>query len=69
MNAPNRLVGNREIERVINTLRKLGVQIGTVDIRTDGVTVHPPVESLQTGNAYDRWKAQDKNRDETAHRH
>jgi hypothetical protein len=68
MTARQRLPSDREIKRVINTLRDLGVQIGAVDIRADGVTVHPPTES-GGGSAYDRWKAKDKNRDEAPHCH
>lgn len=68
MTAKQRLPSDREIKRVINTLRELGVVIGAVDIRTDGVTVHPPVES-GGATAYDRWKAKDKGCDQTPHRH
>lgn len=67
MTARQRLVPNSEIERVLKTLIKLGVQIGSVDIRSDGVTVHPPAES-QGGNEYDRWKAKDQNRDRPPYR-
>lgn len=68
MTARQRLPSDREIRRVITTLRELGVAIGAVDIRADGVTVHPPVES-GGASAYDRWKAKDADRDQTAHRH
>ena len=68
MTAKMRLPSDREIKRVINTLRDLGVQIGAVDIRSDGVTVHPPVES-GGASAYDRWKAKDAGRDQSPHRH
>lgn len=66
MTARNRLPSDREIERVVNTLRRLGVEIGAVDIREDGVTVYPPAQT--PGTAYDRWKAKDANRDQASHR-
>lgn len=61
MNAPARLklVGNREIKRVIAAVRDAGLPIGAIDIRTDGVTIHPPAESA-TGNALDDWLRQDQ---------
>lgn len=67
--APRRkgdLVRTEEIERVIDVLRAAGVPIGAVDIRRDGVTVHPPESN--PGNAFDTFMAQDKNRDRSAHR-
>ena len=67
MTARQRLVPTSEIDRVLKTLLKLGVPIGAVDIRCDGVTVHPPVES-RVENEYDRWKAKDQSRDRPAHR-
>lgn len=56
MSARRRLVPTAEVEKHIETLRRLGIQIGAVDIRADGVTVYPA--NHQPGNAYDRWKAQ-----------
>lgn len=60
------LVRTEEIERVLRVLRSQGVPIGAVDIRRDGLTVHPP--EAKPGNDFDRWMAQDKNRDRSAHR-
>jgi hypothetical protein len=58
------LVPDAEIARVIATLRACGVEIGAVDIRTDGVTVHPPhAPAPATLSAFDTWKAQDAHRD------
>ena len=56
MTAKRRLVPTAEVEQHIELLRRLGVQIGAVDIRADGVTVYPPANT--PGNDYDRWKAQ-----------
>lgn len=58
MTARRRLVPTAEVEQHITALRKLGVAIGAVDIRADGVTVYPPQQ--QPGNDYDRWKAQER---------
>lgn len=43
--AKRRLVPIAEVQQHIECLRKLGVQIGAVDIRADGVTVYPPANS------------------------
>lgn len=67
MTAKRRLVPTAEVEQHIQLLRRLNVPIGAIDIRGDGVTIHPPAES-QTGNAYDRWKAKDARRDQAASR-
>ena len=68
MTAKQRLPSDREITRVLNTLRRAGVKIGAVDIRVDGVTVHPPVES-GGASAYDRWKTKDQGGDQSPHRY
>lgn len=60
------LVRTEEIERVLSVLRAQGVAIGAVDIRRDGLTVHPA--DSKPGNDFDRWMAQDKNRDRSARR-
>jgi hypothetical protein len=62
-----RLISNSELDRVLAKLREHGVQIGAVDIRTDGVTVYAPTD-LVPGNDYDRWKAQNENHGGPAHR-
>lgn len=65
MTAKRRLVPIAEVEQHIEMLRRLGVQIGAVDIREDGVTVYPPANN--PGTAYDRWQAKkDANRDRPA---
>lgn len=66
MTARRRLVPLAEVEQHIELLRRLGVQIGAVDIRADGVTVYPPNQS--PGNDFDRWLSQDSHRDQAAHR-
>lgn len=70
MTARQRLIPDREIKRVLSLLKEQGVDVGacTIDIRVDGVTVSPPVES-QGASAYDRWKAKDAGRDQAPHRH
>lgn len=60
------LVRTEEIERVIDVLRGKGVPIGAVDIRRDGLTVHPP--ESKPGNAFDNWMAQDTGGNRRAHR-
>lgn len=67
MTAKRRLVPIGEVEMHIENLRRLGVEIGAVDIRADGVTVYPPANA--PGTAYDRWKAKkDTDSDRAAHR-
>lgn len=67
MTAKRRLVPLAEVEQHIEMLRRLGVQIGAVDIRADGVTVYPPANT--PGTAYDRWQAKkDANRDRSTSR-
>lgn len=61
MTAKRRLVPIAEVEQHIECLRKMGIQIGAVDIRADGVTVYPP--QLTPGNDFDRWLSQDAGRD------
>ena len=64
MTARRRLVPIAEVEAHIECLRRLGVQIGAVDIRADGVTVYPPANSNAPGAAYDRYRAKkDADRD------
>lgn len=58
MTARRRLVPTAEVEQHIALLRKMGIAIGAVDIRADGVTIFPPQQ--QPGNDYDRWKAQER---------
>lgn len=60
MTARRRLVPIAEVEQHIECLRKLGIQIGAVDIRADGVTVYPPANI--PGTAYDQWKAKEAHR-------
>jgi hypothetical protein len=60
------LVRSEEIRRVVEELRALGISIGAVDVRRDGVTVYPAAP--QPGNAFDQWQEQDQNRDRPARR-
>lgn len=66
MTAKRRLVPTEEVQQHIELLKRLGVQIGAVDIRADGVTVYPPNQA--PGNDFDRWLSQDANRDQAPRR-
>lgn len=66
MSAKRRLVPPSEVEQHIQLLRRLGVPIGAIDIRADGVTVSPPQQSV--GNAFDQWQATDQGGDRIARR-
>ena len=66
MTAKRRLVPTAEVEQHIELLRRLGVQIGAIDIRADGVTVYPPAPT--PGNDFDSWQAQDSRRDQASRR-
>lgn len=65
MTAKRRLVPTSEVQEHIELLKRLGVQIGAIDIRADGVTVYPPANT--PGTAYDRYRAKkDADRDRAA---
>lgn len=55
-----KLLSSAEIKRVIKAAKDAGVEIGTVDIRADGIAIYPPTESA-VGNAYDAWKKRQGN--------
>jgi len=63
--ARRRLLPESEIRSAIELLRELGIEPGAVDIRTDGITVHPKGGS--NGSAFDAWKA-NKNSERPARR-
>jgi hypothetical protein len=71
MTARQRLVSDREIDRVFAKLREHGIDVTKrgVDILADGVRVYPPATESTGTSAYDRWKAQDARRDQDPHRH
>lgn len=48
-----------EIKRVLAAARKAGVEIGSVDIRFDGVTIHPPTQSQSGMSAYEKWASRE----------
>ena len=48
-----------EIKRLIKAARDAGIQVGSIDIRPDGVTIYP-AEKVQGQSAYDIWKAQNQ---------
>lgn len=66
MTAKRRLVPLTELKELFDFLRQEGFDPAAccVDIRADGVAVSPPATT--PGNAYDAWKAKDKNRDRPA---
>lgn len=66
MTARRRLIPLSEIRETLDLLAAYGINVATciVDIREDGVAVSPPATT--PGNAYDAWKAKDKNRDRPA---
>ncbi|MGF7152476.1 hypothetical protein [Novosphingobium gossypii] len=66
MTTRRRLVPESEVRRMLDLFRDYGLPIGSVDIRGDGVTIHPPAST--PGNAYDAWKAKDKNSERPARR-
>ena len=45
-----------EIKRILKATRDSGIPIGAVDIRPDGITIHPPIVT-GGGSAYDAWKS------------
>lgn len=57
MTARQRLVSPAEVEKHIELFKRLGIAIGTVDIRSDGVTIYPAANS--PGNAFDHWLSKD----------
>lgn len=66
MTARRRLLPESEIRSAIELLRELGIEPGAVDIRTDGITVHP--KGSAQGSAFDAWKASKQNSDRAARR-
>lgn len=66
MTARRRLLPESEIRSAIELLRELGIEPGAVDIRTDGITVHP--KGGTQGSAFDAWKASKSNPDGAARR-
>lgn len=58
MTSRRRLIPESEIKGVLSLFKEAGLPIGAVEIRFDGMTVHPP-GTLKAGNAYDAWKAKD----------
>lgn len=66
MTAKRRLVPESEVRRALDIAREYGIQIGSIDIRSDGVTIHPANRTPE--NDFDRWLSQDKGRDAPTHR-
>ncbi len=67
------LITPGEVKRHVDMLKKLGLPIGAIDIRADGVTISPPLpDSAAQGSAFDSWLAkdleQDANRERSASR-
>jgi hypothetical protein len=65
---PKNLVRNDEIKRVVELARELGIPIGSIDVRIDGVTIHPAADQ-KPESSYAQWKAQNKDKasDRAAH--
>jgi hypothetical protein len=65
---PKNLVRNDEIKRVVALAQELGLTIGALEVRTDGVTIHPATNP-KPESAYDQWKAKSKDKasDRSAH--
>lgn len=62
MTARRRLVPEREVVSMAETLRALGFKLdGPVDIRADGVTFHPATQPQ--GDAYEQWARKNAGRD------
>lgn len=68
MTARRRLIPDSELRRALDTARDYGIQIGSIDIRSDGVTIYPVSSQSKPGNDFDRWISQDQNSDQTARR-
>ena len=51
-----------EIKRILAAVEKAGIEIGSVDIRADGVTIHPPTQSQSEMSPYEKWKAKSEPR-------
>lgn len=75
MPRPKSLRSNEDVKRLVTLCKDLGLPIGAIDIRTDGVTIHPPApQPPAQGTAFDAWKSQnptprqDANRDRPARR-
>lgn len=66
MTARRVLPPQSEISKMLDLWRDRGLPIGAVDIRKDGITIHPPASKNAT--AYDTWKAQDTNSERPSHR-
>lgn len=56
MPRPKALRSNEDVKRVIALWQELGLPVGAVDIRADGVTIHPPAPTPAQGTAFDDWK-------------
>jgi hypothetical protein len=48
-----------EIKRIIKAANDAGVQIGSVDIRPDGITINQPTEAASASD-YDIWTSQNQ---------
>lgn len=48
-----------EIKRLIKAAKDAGIQVGSIDIRVDGITIYPAAKD-QGQSAYDLWKAKNQ---------
>lgn len=61
MTARRRLVPEREVKGMVELLQNMGIKIGPIEVRADGVVFHPATES--GGDAYERWSRENARRD------
>lgn len=62
MTAKRRLVPDREVASLAETLRALGFKLdGPIEVRADGVVFHPAAESGK--DAYEQWSRKNADRD------
>jgi hypothetical protein len=57
---PKNLVRDSEIRRVVELAKELGLTIGAIDVRVDGVTMHTAAQPVEKG--YDRQKRLERER-------
>lgn len=51
-----KLLSSPEIKRVLKAAKDAGIEFGAVDIRADGITLHPIGESGAKPDAFEIWK-------------
>lgn len=59
MTAKRRLIPEREVRGMIELLREMGVEIGPIEVRSDGVVFHP-ANQAQGADEYEKWSRANK---------